>query len=203
MYISPESLRSRSIVNLLKGRLINRIVIDEAHCLSVWGQDFRVDYLYIGRFIKKLQEGKNLSRAIPVSCFTATAKPSVIKDIQQYFKEHIDLELALFQTSAKRRNLQYFVLSTNGEQEKLERLVELLQSEGGPKIIYVSRVKTAEVLAQNLRERSFPAKAYHGQLDRDVKKKIQEEFMDEESGLEVIVATSAFGMGVDKDNVKI
>lgn len=203
LYISPESLRSRSIINLLKGRLINRVVIDEAHCLSAWGQDFRVDYLYIGRFIKKLQEEKNLSRAIPVSCFTATAKPAVVEDIQNYFKEHLQLELALFQTSAKRRNLQYFVLSTNGEQEKLMRLVELLQSEEGPKIVYVSRVKASEVLAENLRERGFPAKAYHGQLDRDVKKSIQEEFMDKESGLEVIVATSAFGMGVDKDNVKM
>ncbi|MCB0586032.1 MAG: RecQ family ATP-dependent DNA helicase, partial [Phaeodactylibacter sp.] len=203
LYISPESLRSRSIINLLKGRLINRIVIDEAHCLSAWGQDFRVDYLYIGRFIKKLQEEKNLSRSIPVSCFTATAKPAVVEDIQQYFKEHLNLELELFQTSAKRRNLQYFVFSAKSEQEKLESLVELLQSEAGPKIVYVSRVKTAETLAENLRTNGFPAKAYHGQLERDVKKKIQEEFMDEGSGLEVIVATSAFGMGVDKDNVRM
>ncbi len=203
LYISPESLRSKSIVNLLKGRLINRIVIDEAHCLSAWGQDFRVDYLYIGRFIKKLQTEKNLANPIPVSCFTATAKPAVVHDIQQYFKTHLNLELALFQTSAKRRNLQYFVLPTNGEQEKLETLIELLESEPGPKIVYVSRVKTAESLAENLQLKGFPVKAYHGQLERDVKKKIQEAFMEEESGVEVIVATSAFGMGVDKDNVKM
>ncbi len=203
LYISPESLRSKSITNLLKGRLINRIVIDEAHCLSAWGHDFRVDYLYIGRFIKKLQKEKNLSRPIPVSCFTATAKPAVVQDIQDYFKAHLNQELELFQTSAKRRNLQYFVRTANGEQEKREKLIELLQSEAGPKIVYVSRVKTAEVLAEKLRERGFTAKAYHGQLERDVKKKIQEEFMDEGSGLEVIVATSAFGMGVDKDNVKM
>jgi ATP-dependent DNA helicase RecQ len=203
LYISPESLRSKSIVNLLKGRLINRIVIDEAHCLSAWGQDFRVDYLYIGRFIKKLQQEKNLSRAIPVSCFTATAKPAVVNDIRQYFRKHLDLELERFQTSAKRRNLQYFVFASNGHQEKLEQLVELLQSEPGPKIVYVARIKRAEALAETLRAKGFAAKAYHGQLDRDVKKKIQEEFMDEASGLEVIVATSAFGMGVDKDNVKM
>lgn len=127
----------------------------------------------------------------------------MVKDIQKYFKEHLNLELELFQTSAKRRNLQYFVFPANGEQEKLEHLVELLQSEAGPKIVYVSRVKAAEALAENLRAKGFPAKAYHGQLERDVKKKIQEEFMDEGSGLEVIVAPSAFGMGVDKDNVKM
>ncbi len=203
LYISPESLRSKSIVNLLKDRLINRIVIDEAHCLSAWGQDFRVDYLYIGRFIKKLQEEKNLSRTIPVSCFTATAKPAVVEDIQNYFRAHLNMELELFKTSARRRNLQYFVFVANGQQEKLEKLVELLQSEEGPKIIYVSRVKTAEELAERLEAHGFLTKAYHGQLERDIKKKIQEEFMEEGSGVEVIVATSAFGMGVDKDNVKM
>jgi ATP-dependent DNA helicase RecQ len=183
--------------------LINRIVIDEAHCLSAWGQDFRVDYLYIGRFIKKLQEGEKPVGAHPDILLHGYGQTGSGSGYSNYFKEHLDLELELFQTSAKRRNLQYFVFATNGEQEKLERLVELLQSEEGPKIVYVSRVKTAEVLAENLRENGFPAKAYHGQLDRDVKKKIQEDFMAEESGLEVIVATSAFGMGVDKDNVKM
>jgi len=203
LYISPESLRSKSIINLLKGRMINRVVIDEAHCLSAWGQDFRVDYLYIGRFIKKLQKEKKLPEPIPISCFTATAKPTVVQDIQDYFRRHLDQELELFQTSAKRQNLQYFVFPANGEQEKLEHLEGLLQSEEGPKIVYVARVKRAEALAENLREKGFPAKAYHGQLEADLKKKIQEEFMDEESGLEIIVATSAFGMGVDKDNVKM
>ncbi|PHN08679.1 RecQ family ATP-dependent DNA helicase [Flavilitoribacter nigricans] len=203
LYISPESLRSTTIIKLLKGRQIARFVIDEAHCLSSWGQDFRVDYLYIGRFIKKLQQEKNLAHPIPVSCFTATAKPAVVKDILAYFKVHLALELEVFQTSAKRRNLKYYVISTNTEQEKQERLIELLQSEEGPKIVYVSRVKTAEKLAQNLQAKGFQAKAYHGKLESDAKKKIQEEFMDNENDLDVIVATSAFGMGVDKDNVKI
>ncbi len=203
LYISPESLRSKSITSLLIARSINRFVIDEAHCLSAWGQDFRVDYLYIGRFIKKLQKAKNLSRNIPVSCFTATAKPAVVEDIYNYFDEHLQLELETFQASAKRKNLQYFVFSVKGKEEKMERLIELLQSEEGPKIVYVSRVKTAEELAESLRANGLIAKAYHGQLERDTKKKLQEEFMEKDSTLEIIVATSAFGMGVDKDNVKI
>ena len=203
LYISPESLRSKSITNLLIARSINRFVIDEAHCLSAWGHDFRVDYLYIGRFIKKLQEEKNLTRNIPVSCFTATAKPAVVEDIQNYFDEQLQLELELFKTSAKRDNLQYFVFPVKGKQEKLERLIELLQSEEGPKIVYVSRVKTAEELAKSLQTNGLFAKAYHGQLERDKKKKIQEEFMEKDSALEIVVATSAFGMGVDKDNVKM
>ena len=92
LYISPESLRSKTIERLLLGRTIVRFVIDEAHCFSSWGQDFRVDYLYIGDFIKSLQEKKNLQEGIPVSCFTATAKQKVIEDIRDYFKEKLSLE---------------------------------------------------------------------------------------------------------------
>ncbi|MFO0794848.1 MAG: DEAD/DEAH box helicase, partial [Candidatus Brocadiaceae bacterium] len=91
LYISPESLRSKTIERLLLGRNIVRFVIDEAHCFSSWGQDFRVDYLYIGDFIKSLQEKKNREDAIPVSCFTATAKRKVIEDICSYFKEKLSI----------------------------------------------------------------------------------------------------------------
>ncbi|HNF72345.1 MAG TPA: DEAD/DEAH box helicase, partial [Chitinophagaceae bacterium] len=96
LYLSPESLRSRSIERLLLGRKIIRFVIDEAHCFSSWGQDFRVDYLYIGDFIKSMQEKKNLEDGIPVSCFTATAKQRVIEDIRDYFKQKLSLDLELF-----------------------------------------------------------------------------------------------------------
>src|SRR5258708_20379652 len=96
LYISPESLRSVTIERLLQKREIARFVIDEAHCFSAWGQDFRVDYLYIGDFIKSLQEKKQLSDKIPVSCFTATAKLNVIEDIREYFKVKLDLHLELF-----------------------------------------------------------------------------------------------------------
>ena len=96
LYISPESLRSKSIERLLLGRKIVRFVIDEAHCFSAWGQDFRVDYLYIGDFIKSIQEKKNLDETIPVSCFTATAKKKVIEDICDYFKEKLSIDLKIF-----------------------------------------------------------------------------------------------------------
>ena len=203
LYISPESLRSMTIFNLLKGRHINRFVIDEAHCFSSWGQDFRVDYLYIAPFIKKLQEIKPLQSPIPVSCFTATAKLDVIVDIQKYFARNLNLELAVFKTNAKRKNLSYHVLSVKSEEEKLDTLKGLLQSEEGAKIVYVSRVKRAEKLVEQLQQARFNVKAYHGQLDRDIKIKIQNEFMQADSKFDTIIATSAFGMGVDKDNVKM
>ena len=203
LYISPESLRSPSITRLLNKRLINRFVIDEAHCFSSWGQDFRVDYLYIARFLKKLEIQKGLTQPIPVSCFTATAKPAVVADIQGYFKKHLAINLVLYQTSSKRENLKYFVIKTEDDKDKFQRLVELLSSEEGPKIIYVSRVKRAEALAEQLAQNGILAKAYHGQLERDEKTTLQNEFMSEEGALEIIVATSAFGMGVDKDNIKM
>jgi len=109
LYISPESLRSKTIERLLLGRNVVRFVIDEAHCFSSWGQDFRVDYLYIGDFIKSIQEKKNLEDGIPVSCFTATAKQKVIEDICDYFKEKLSLDLEVYSSSASRSNLRYKV----------------------------------------------------------------------------------------------
>ena len=120
LYISPESLRSKTIERLILGRKIVRFVIDEAHCFSSWGQDFRVDYLYIGDFIKQIQEKKNLEEGIPVSCFTATAKQKVIEDIRDYFKEKLSLDLELFTSKASRTNLQYKVFEKGDEEEKYQ-----------------------------------------------------------------------------------
>ena len=201
LYISPESLRSRTILTLLTNRDIARFVIDEAHCFSSWGHDFRVDYLYIGEFLKLLMEEKNITEPIPVSCFTATAKVSVIEDITTYFKEKLGITLELFQTHAKRENLTFNVFETKNEETKYDRLKNLLLEQDGPKIIYVSRVKTTEKLAELLKREGFSARPYNGQMESDVKIEVQNEFM--EGKTEIIVATSAFGMGVDKDNVSM
>ena len=99
LYLSPESLRSPTILRILKQRSIARFVIDEAHCFSSWGQDFRVDYLYIADFIKSLEAEVKYGK-IPVSCFTATAKPQVIEDIQKYFISKLNIELDEFVTRA-------------------------------------------------------------------------------------------------------
>ena len=101
-YISPEQLRSRTIEKLLLSRNVVRFVIDEAHCFSAWGQDFRVDYLYIGDFIRGLQAKKGLAEPIPVSCFTATAKQKVISDIRDYFQSKLGVELERFTSAASR-----------------------------------------------------------------------------------------------------
>jgi ATP-dependent DNA helicase RecQ len=197
LYISPESLRSNTILRLMENRVIERFVIDEAHCFSSWGQDFRPDYQYIGEFLKQLPNTKD----IPVSCFTATAKPQVVEDIKNYFKEKLGLDLEVFKTAPKRKNLSYGVYYASGPEEKFSLLLDLLEQDDKPRIVYTTRVKRSEELAERLRERGFRVAAYNGRMNPDAKINIQDRFMS--GDIEVIVATSAFGMGIDKDDVSM
>jgi ATP-dependent DNA helicase RecQ len=199
LYIAPESLRSRTIERLLLGRRIERFVIDEAHCFSAWGQDFRVDYLYIGDFIKNLEAKKLIKAPIPVSCFTATAKPQVIEDIQNYFSEKLNLHLELIQSQAGRQNLHYHVLEREDEEGKYQALRQLVEGKDSPCIVYVSRTMCAYTLAERLSKDGLQALPYHGKMDKEEKSKNQDAFMNDE--VQIIVATSAFGMGVDKKDV--
>lgn len=199
LYISPESLRSKTIEKLLIGRKIIRFVIDEAHCFSAWGQDFRVDYLYIGEFIRGLQQEKKLSRGIPISCFTATAKQKVIEDIREYFRRELSIELSLFTTSAARSNLLYKVSEKVDEEDKYDSLRELLEKKNVPTIIYVSRTKKVDQLAERLNADGYAARPYHGRMEAREKIANQNAFISGQSP--IMVATSAFGMGVDKKDV--
>ncbi len=199
LYISPESLRSASIERLFLSRRIDRFVIDEAHCFSAWGHDFRVDYLYIGDFIRELQEKKGNGCRIPVSCFTATAKQKVISDIKEYFKNKLDIELALFATNASRTNLRYEVLFKETDEEKYESVRSLIEQKNCPTIVYVSRTRRTRQLAEKLTNDGFTARAFNGKMDSSEKQENQEAFINDE--VQIIVATSAFGMGVDKSNV--
>jgi len=198
LYISPESLRSKSIERLLLGRKITRIVVDEAHCFSSWGQDFRVDYLYIAEFINNLCKKKNLEDIIPISCFTATAKQNVIDDIKKYFSDKLGIELELYTTNSSRTNLTYEVIRTE-EDKKYSVVRNLLENKKCPTIIYVSRTRRAEQLCGKLITDGYQARAYHGQMDKNNKSENQDAFI--RGDINVMVATSAFGMGVDKKDV--
>lgn len=201
LYISPESLRSRTIEKLLLSRQIARFVIDEAHCFSSWGHDFRVDYLYIGDFIKKLQEQKSDLRRIPVSCFTATAKQKVVQDICDYFKKKLDLDLKIFATKATRANLTYHVIYQEDEDQKYKTLRSLIETKNCPTIVYVSRTKKTHELAEKLSKDGFVALPFNGKMESREKVENQEAFIS--GKVQVIVATSAFGMGVDKSDVQL
>ena len=208
LYIAPEMLRSNTIERILMARHVVRFVIDEAHCFSAWGQDFRVDYLYIGKFIKKYQERKfgkdamekNHGRTlIPVSCFTATAKQKVVQDICDYFKYWLGTDLQLFASSASRTNLHYSVIHVDSDGNKYNHLRSLVETTDCPTIIYVSRTKRTRELAQKLTRDGISALPYNGKMDADEKVHNQEAFMSDK--VRIIVATSAFGMGVDKSDV--
>lgn len=199
LYISPESLRSRSIEHLLLGRKIVRFVIDEAHCFSSWGQDFRVDYLYIADFIRSVSRQKNLDEPIPVSCFTATAKQMVIEDIQAYFRDKLSLQLELFTSNVSRTNLHYNVFEKDNEEAKYQEVRALIERKDCPVIIYVSRTRRAYDLARRLSQDGLAALPYHGRMEIREKSANQDAFM--QGQVRIMVATSAFGMGVDKKDV--
>lgn len=199
LYIAPESLRSKTIEKLLISRHVIRFVIDEAHCFSSWGHDFRVDYLYIGDFIKNIQEKKAQSSPIPVSCFTATAKRNVIEDISKYFKDKLNLEMNIFEAKGQRENLNYKVYEVENSESKYRLLRNLIEDEDCPTIIYASRRKTVEEIHQRLKDDNFSASFFHGGMESDLKVEQQNKFMTGET--QIMVATSAFGMGVDKKDI--
>jgi ATP-dependent DNA helicase RecQ len=202
LYIAPESLRSRTIERLLLGRDIARFVIDEAHCFSSWGHNFRVDYLYIGEFIKMIQEKKQNNKVIPVSCFTATAKPDVIEDIESYFKDKLNISMDKIVTSSRRKNLRYKVYKLNSDDDKYRQLRLLLEQRTCPTIIYASRTKTVTNLHMRLLDDGYSVAKFHGKMDKDEKISEQNSFMKDNTA-NIMVATNAFGMGVDKDNIEM
>lgn len=199
LYIAPEMLRSKTIEKILLARHVVRFVIDEAHCFSSWGQDFRVDYLYIGKFINDYQQKKRCKEAIPVSCFTATAKQKVVQDICDYFKQTLDHDLQLYASSASRTNLRYSVIHADTDEDKYTKLRSLISESDCPTIVYVSRTKRTFQLAEKLTRNGYKALPYNGQMDADEKIANQDAFMTDQ--VRIIVATSAFGMGVDKSDV--
>lgn len=199
LYIAPEMLRSKTIEKILLARNVVRFVVDEAHCFSSWGQDFRVDYLYIGKFIKEYQQKKHCRTPIPVSCFTATAKQKVIQDICDYFKQSLNLNLEIFASSASRTNLRYAVIHVENDNEKYIKLRELISEANCPTIVYVSRTKRTKDIADKLTRDGYKALPFNGRMNADEKTANQDAFMSDK--VHIIVATSAFGMGVDKKDV--
>jgi len=174
-------------------------VFDEAHCLSKWGHDFRTDYLYVSRFIR---EHFGAQRA-PVACFTATAKPDVIDDLCEHFSEGLGLKLERFLGGHERENLSYLVVAASKAQ-KAQRIVELLRHElkdGGAAVVFCATRKTAQTMSELVTAAGTPCGCFHGGLESETKKDIQQRFMQGE--LAVIAATNAFGMGVDKPDIRV
>ena len=200
--ISPEQLRSRSLRSALEQRRIGAWALDEAHCLSKWGHDFRPDYRYIGRFIQRQRDGDDPP---PILCLTATAKPDVKQEIIDYFQETLKIDLDLIDGGTERTNLHFGVIQTN-EAQKLAHLHDTLESclprdlEGGA-IIYCATRSNAEKVAEFLNTKGTQADHFHAGLTPERKKQVQDDFI--EGRLRAIAATNAFGMGIDKPDVRL
>ena len=202
LLISPEQLRSRSLRSALEQRLIGAWVLDEAHCLSKWGHDFRPDYRYIGRYIQQHRDGDDQA---PILCLTATAKPDVKQEIVDYFQETLGVDLEVIDGGAERTNLHFAVIQTN-ETLKLAHLHDIVESylpadlEGGA-IVYCATRRNAEKVAQFLNDKGTHADHFHAGLTPERKKQVQDDFI--EGRLKAIAATNAFGMGIDKPDVRL
>ncbi len=202
LVISPEQLRSPSVRSVLKQREVGLWVLDEAHCVSKWGHDFRPDYRYIGRFIREYSGRQDPA---PVLCLTATAKPEVVKDIRSHFSEQAGLDLDLLDGGAVRTNLSFRICKTNSSQ-KLSDIGDVidkhLPQEGvSGAIIYCATRRTTEKVADFLIARGIPADRFHAGLTADEKGVIQENFRT--GDIRVIAATNAFGMGIDKPDIRL
>ena len=189
IYVAPERLETEGFQSFAQGADISLVAVDEAHCISQWGQDFRPSYLSIPAFVE------SLPRRPPVGAFTATATPEVKADIRRLLDLRDPLELT---TGFDRENL-YFEVQQPAD--KRAALLELVRSRSGQcGIVYCATRKTVKETCDFLRERGVAATRYHAGLDPAERQKNQEDFLYDRAG--VMVATNAFGMGIDKSDVR-
>ncbi len=202
LLISPEQLRSVSVRSVLQQREVGLWVLDEAHCVSKWGHDFRPDYRYIGRFIREFSGDASPA---PVLCLTATAKPEVVEDITEHFRQRLAVELDLFDGGATRTNLSFSVRETGRERKPDDILTAIrdhLPTEGkSGAVVYCATRKETERVATHLKGQGYAAAHFHAGLSADDKHQVQEAFRV--GDLRVIAATNAFGMGIDKPDIRL
>ncbi len=185
LYISPERLNTSIFRSYIQRMNINYIVVDEAHCISQWGYDFRPDYLHIGELRAMLR--------VPIIALTATATPDVAEDIMErlLFKEKL-----LVKGDFLRKNLSYIVRKSEDKQEQLLHIIQSLNTSG---IVYVSSRRKSEEIADYLLQNNISASYYHAGLESSLRAERQTAWI--ENKLKVMVATNAFGMGIDKPDV--
>ena len=187
LYVAPERFEQEGFLEMMQGIQISMVAVDEAHCISQWGQDFRPSYQNIDTFVAQLP-----TRPI-VAAFTATATPRVRLDIKQQLKLQHPFEVV---TSFDRANL-YFGMEE--PRDKMNRLLELIK-EKEPTIVFCNTRKEVEKVCEKLQKKGIAADWYHAGLSPEARSKVQEDFIFDR--IDVIVATNAFGMGIDKSNVR-
>lgn len=189
IYIAPERLDSMEFVNIIRGKNISQVAIDEAHCVSQWGHDFRVSYKKIPYFINRLDK-----RPI-VTAFTATASNEVREDIINILNLH---NPAVYITGFDRENLFINIVKSSSKNKYTLDYVENHKNESG--IIYASTRKEVETIYEGLLKRNYSVAKYHAGLSNEARKEYQENFINDD--IKIMVATNAFGMGIDKPNIR-
>ena len=190
VYIAPERFRSSRFTSAVQSIPVSLFAVDEAHCISTWGHDFRPDYLRLKHVIRSLGQ-------IQTIALTATATPYVRSDIIQ------QLGLAqpkTFVSGFDRPNLTIEVVHTEKEKEKISRIRHLAQKSGGSGIVYASTRKAVEQVGRELKTAGLKVSTYHAGMSDGVRVKAHEDFMS--GGTQMIVATNAFGMGIDKPDIR-
>lgn len=188
LYISPERIKTEIFVERVSQMTVNLIAVDEAHCISQWGYNFRPAYLEIIALRELLPD-------VPCIALTATATPDVKQDIIDKLKLSTP---SVFQKSFVRQNLSYSIFE---EEDKENRLIEILRKVPGPAIVYVNRRKSAQQLAKVLNQNRLSAAWYHAGLEVEERDKTQEAWIKDK--VRIMVATNAFGMGIDKPDVRV
>ncbi len=199
LYVAPETFVDTKLMRVLRSCNISLIAIDEVHCISVWGHNFRPDYLRLHRMIREL----NHPAVPPVLGLTATATRTVEEDVQK----QLGIKCDVFKASFDRKNLFLSVLNVNvnknvnHRRSKEESIKKMLKRLEGPAIVYVNFTKTAEALAAYLAGAGFSASYYHGQIrNKETRMRVQNDFI--RGRTRIVVATNAFGMGIDKENIR-
>jgi len=191
LYVAPERFDAGVTAERLRDAGVSLLAVDEAHCISEWGHDFRPSYLRISQVREKLGNP-------PTIALTATATPHVRTDIIAQLRLTSPKTII---TGFDRKNLSYHVLPTPNEAAKDDALVHLLRTNEGLAVVYASTRKAVERIAHVLERARIPAAAYHAGLDDERRHEVQDAFMTEK--VRAIVATNAFGMGIDKPNVRV
>ena len=189
IYIAPERLDNLEFVNIIRGKNISQVAIDEAHCVSQWGHDFRVSYKKIPHFINKLEK-----RPI-VTAFTATASNEVREDIIRILNLHSP---AVYITGFDRENLSINIVKSSSKNKYILDYIENHKNESG--IIYASTRKEVENIYEGLLKRNYSVAKYHAGLSNEARHEYQEKFINDD--IKIMVATNAFGMGIDKPNIR-
>ncbi|CAN5640347.1 RecQ family ATP-dependent DNA helicase [soil metagenome] len=187
LYVTPERLATELFRERVQNMKVNLLAVDEAHCISQWGYDFRPPYL-------KIAEIRELIPGTPVLALTATATPEVQRDIQE--KLNFKTE-NIFRKSFERKNIAYVVFH---EEDKMQKLLNIISNVKGTGVIYVRNRKKTKETAEYLQKQKIKASYYHAGLNAEIRSTVQEDWMKEK--VRVIVATNAFGMGIDKGNVR-